>query len=270
MAIADRLNKLRTDISSAYSVVETKGGTIPVDKNTNNLASAIESISGGSDLDWSAIGYSKRPQSIDDGYNYAIEIMNNWDATSTMDNKFLRDYNLVFMPLVDVSQTSTLNNMFQYCTGLMQVADLDYSKATYLDYIFGGCNQLKSISNFNVNGRIQYSFDTCSKLETIRGNLKPTNLRYAFNNCTNLKNIPVIDGSNISGSNALQNPFYGCTNLTDTSLDNILQMCISATKYTGTKTLARLGFVVDNYPVSRIQALPHYQDFINAGWTIGY
>jgi hypothetical protein len=225
---------------------------------------------GGSDLDWTAIGYSKRPQSIDDGYNHAVEIMNNWDANSTMEGKFLRDTNLVFMPLVDISKASNLSNMFQYCNGLMQVADLDYSKATYLDYIFGGCNQLKSISNFNANGRLQYSFDTCSKLETIQGSLKPTSLRSAFNNCINLKNISLIDGSNISGSTSLQGTFTNCPSLTDTSLDNILQMCISATKYNSTKTLAKLGFTSANYSSERIQALPHYQAFLNAGWTIGY
>lgn len=226
---------------------------------------------GGSDLDWSALGFDGRPLSIKEGYDYAVEIMNNWDATSTMNSKFLRDTNLMFMPLVDISKTSNLNNMFQYCNDLMQVADLDYSKATYLDYIFSGCVQLKSISNFNVNGRLQYSFDTCSKLETIQGNLKPTGLRYAFNNCTKLKNIPLIDGSNISGNNALQNTFSGCTSLTDTSLDNILQMCIGVNNYSSTKTLRHLGISDTTvYPASRIQALPHYQDFIDAGWTIGY
>lgn len=225
---------------------------------------------GGSDLDWSAIGYNGTPQGIKDGYNYAVQIMNNWDATSTMESKFLSDTNLMFMPLVDITKASILNKMFQYCNNLIQVADLDYSNATYLDYMFNGCVQLKSISNFNVKGRLQYTFDTCSKLETIQGNLKPIGLRSAFTNCTSLKNIPLIDGSKISGTNSLQGAFTNCPSLTDASLDNILQMCISATSYTDTKTLVKMGFSSTNYPTNRIQALPHYQDFINAGWTIGY
>lgn len=48
MSIATSLTKLETDITSAYNAVQTKGGTIPSDKNTNNLATAINSISGGS------------------------------------------------------------------------------------------------------------------------------------------------------------------------------------------------------------------------------
>lgn len=47
MSIATSLTKLETDITSAYNAVQTKGGTIPSDKNTDNLATAINSISGG-------------------------------------------------------------------------------------------------------------------------------------------------------------------------------------------------------------------------------
>ena len=49
MSIATNLQKLETDITNAYSAIQTKGGTIPSDKNTNNLATAINSISGGGD-----------------------------------------------------------------------------------------------------------------------------------------------------------------------------------------------------------------------------
>lgn len=44
MAISDRLTKLTTDITSAYTSIDNKGGTIPSDKNTDNLHTAIDSI----------------------------------------------------------------------------------------------------------------------------------------------------------------------------------------------------------------------------------
>lgn len=47
MAIADKLTKLTTDITNAYTAIDNKGGTIPANKNTDNLASAIGSISTG-------------------------------------------------------------------------------------------------------------------------------------------------------------------------------------------------------------------------------
>lgn len=47
MSVADELAALKENISSAYDAIETKGGTIPEKKNTENLASAIQTISGG-------------------------------------------------------------------------------------------------------------------------------------------------------------------------------------------------------------------------------
>lgn len=226
--------------------------------------------SGGGDIDWSAIGFDGMPQAIQDGYDYAIEIMENWDPEATLQSKFLRDDDLLFMPPVDITKQSILNNMFQYCSSLMEIAELDYSQASYLDYIFDGCSNLTIISNFNTRGRLQYAFQGCTKLETISGNINTSNLQWAFGECSNLKNIPVIYTRNL-GSNAFRSAFSNCTSLTDASLDNILQTCINATSYTGTKTLAQLGITNTTiYPTSRIQALPHYQDFLNAGWTIGY
>lgn len=226
--------------------------------------------SGGGDIDWSAIGFNGMPQGIQDGYDYAIEIMENWDPEATLQSKFFRDDDLLFMPQVDITKKSDLSKMFQYCSNLIEIAELDYSQAVYLDNIFDGCSNLTIISNFNTRGRLQYAFQSCIKLETISGNINTKNLQWAFSECSNLKNIPVIYTRDLS-STSFRSAFSNCTSLTDASLDNILQTCINATSYTGTKTLAQLGIKNTTiYPASRIQALPHYQDFLDAGWTIGY
>lgn len=70
MSISEKLTKLNTDISSAYNSIETKGGTVPVNKNTENLASAIESIEGGGGNTPNFIEYieSTGTQYIDTGY----------------------------------------------------------------------------------------------------------------------------------------------------------------------------------------------------------
>ena len=47
MAIADKLTKLATDITNAYDAIDDKGGTLPSDKNTDNLENAIRSIQTG-------------------------------------------------------------------------------------------------------------------------------------------------------------------------------------------------------------------------------
>lgn len=121
-----------------------------------------------------------------------------------------------------------------------------------------------------------------SKKETLRGFLKNcvnlktvpllntkncTNFQDFLYGCTYLETIPVFDTSKATN---LRNAFQYCKNFNNTSLDNILQMCINANSYNSTKTLSYIGLDKTDYPVSRIEALPHYQDFINAGWTIGY
>ena len=181
----------------------------------------------GGDIDWNAIGYNSTPQSIVDGYNYALQIKNNWTQES-LSSRFLNDINLVYMPLVDTSTSISMFQTFYGCTNLVKIPQLD----TY----------------------------------------SVTTMQQAFYGCTNLVEIPQLDTNNITGgSTSLKNVFTNCQKLNNESLNNILSMCINVrTKYTGTRSLAHLGFTATNYPIERIQSLPKYQDFIDAGWTIGY
>ena len=61
------------------------------------------------------------------------------------------------------------------------------------------------------------------------------------------------------------------THITNTdTLNKLLLRLVNADAYTGTKTLAHLGFDSTNYPVATIQALSNYSAFTAAGWSIGY
>jgi hypothetical protein len=238
------------------SVTITENGTTNVTADNGYDALSKVSITtnvsgGGSDLDWSAIGFNGTPQGIKDGYNYAVQIKNNWDATQTdLSAKFSGNKDLSIMPLVDTSNATSIYQTFYNCPNLTDIALLDFSSVTSFASAFEGCQNLKTIPQFNTSSA--------------------NTMKAMFYNCTRLENIPILDTSSLSGSQGLQNIVSSCPSLTDTSIDNILQMCINATGYSGTKTLARLGFTSANYPATRIQALPHYQAFLNAGWTIGY
>lgn len=135
----------------------------------------------------------------------------------------------------------------------------------------GVMSMLKTIpEDTTVSGTsLNYAFYNCSSLISVPL-LDTSNILSAqnmFSGCTNLITIPVFDLSSVTN---IRNMFRYCPSLSDISLDNILQMCIGATSYTSTKTLDNLGLTSTDYPASRIEALPHYQDFIDAGWTIGY
>ena len=89
-----------------------------------------------------------------------------------------------------------------------------------------------------------------------------------FQDCQSLENVPIFNVSSISSVSGMNNMFSKCKNLTTTSLDNILQMCIGATSYPGTKKLSTLAINNTFVNYAEIPNLPHYQDFLNAGWTI--
>lgn len=246
MARTDTLPHFLTDVADA---IRTKKGTSETIK-ASDFDTEIENLPSGGGLDWSAIGYDGIPQAIKDGYDYAVEIKNNWTPATSLQSKFENDKKLFFMPLVDTSQATNMNFMFINCSSLVNVPILNTINATSMQYTFQKCANLKSIPLLNTS--------------------KVNNMKGIFYDCSELENIPLLNTSSITSGSGFQNFCSGCLNLTDTSLDNILQMCINATSYGGTKTLVRLGFTSTGYPASRIQALPHYQDFIDAGWTIGY
>lgn len=181
---------------------------------------------GGSDLDWSAIGYENPPLLVVEGYNYAVQVKNNWVQKTDLSNNFSSDTNLVYMPLVDTSISTVFQNMFYSCERLQEVPLLDTKNAQITTSMFYNCIQLRTIPTFNI--------------------------------------------SNVQTSGNIKNMFYNCPLLTDDSLNNILNMCINASSYTGTKTLYQLGLRSSNYSTTRIEALSNYQDFLDAGWTIGY
>ena len=203
--------------------------------------------SGGGGLDWSAIGYSGEPSFIKNGYDYAVEIKNDWIPATSLQYKFQNDYNLVFMPYVDTSTTTIMFGAFMGCVCLKEVALLDTSNVTSTNAMFTTCYSLESVPKFNTQN--------------------VTDMQSMFLNNFSLKDVPQFNAPKVKYMN---NMFNNCRSLSDASLDNILLMCINATSYTGTKTLALLGLTAEYYPTTRIQALPHYQDFIDAGWAIGY
>ena len=138
-----------------------------------------------------------------------------------------------------------LNYKFNGDKKLVWFPLVDTSNVTNMSSMFNNCTSLKEIPQLNTSN--------------------VTNMSYMFYYCTSLEEIPQFDTSNVRNMSYM---LSSCNNLTDTSIDNILQFCITSKKENG--TLQYLGFNSNVYPVNRIKALPHYQDFLDAGWTIGY
>lgn len=199
---------------------------------------------GGGGLDWTAVGYSNTPQAIIEAYNVAVNIKNNWTSTSRPTD--FKD-TIIICPYVDTSSLTSWGYFASECKKLLQIPLLDSSNVTNMNSAFSNSTALMSVPLFNTS--------------------KVTNFGSMFSGCTSLTTIPIFDTS--SGT-AFGSMFDTCYKLSNESLDNILQMCINATSYTGAKTLRSLGFRSNVHSSAKIQALPHYQAFLDAGWTIGY
>lgn len=150
------------------------------------------------------------------------------------------------IPKDTIVDGTSLNYAFGYFQGTT-IPLIDTSSVTTMSNTFTGASNLTSIPLLNTSN--------------------VTNTGSMFQHCDNLVTVPILDLSSVT---FMRYMFRYCPSLSDTSLDNILQMCIGATSYRSTKTLAFLGFTSTDYPASRIEALPHYSAFTSAGWTIGY
>lgn len=240
---------------------------------TSYLMGRKSSGGGSGVIDWSQIGYESTPQSLIDDFNYSKEIMDNWDSSQTnLNMKFQNDKKIFYMPLVDTSNVVSMNQTFRD-SNLKSIPLLDTSKCTDFHQTFNSCPYLTSIPKIDTSAgtMLAYMFAYSTNLITIPelDTSSANNTKGMFAGCTNIENIPLLDCSRNYNMNGM---FDGCQKLNDTSLDNILQMCIKS--HYSYKTLASIGFgssaMKTTYPVSRIEALPHYQDFLDAGWTIGY
>lgn len=61
MSIQSEINRLKQVVSSAYTAIGDKGGTVPSSKVSGNLVSAIESIPAGAELNFEVVGGTSAP-----------------------------------------------------------------------------------------------------------------------------------------------------------------------------------------------------------------
>ena len=266
MARTDTLGNFLTDVAEA---IRTKAGTSePI--NASTFDTAIANIpSGGGGLDWSAIGYSSTPQSITDAYNYAVYIKENW----TNDTSKLTDFrDVTIAPYVNLGNRTSLNYFASYCYSLIEMPVLDTSSITDMSYMFNYCYGIQKLPLLNTSNvtNMKSMFYYCSQITELPAydTSNVTNMQAMLTSCEKLEIVPQLNTSKVTTMNGM---FSACSKLNDESLNNILKMCINTTSaYTRAKTLKELGFASYLYSASKIQGLSEYQNFIDAGWTIGY
>ena len=230
MARTDTLPHFLTDVADA--IREKKGTSETI--QASDFDTEIENLpSGGGGLDWSVIGFNGEP----------TQVINTKNQINS-DYNYAKEIQDTWVP------TENLGNKYYSNTTISYMPTVDTSITTNMRSTFWGCRNLYGIA----------SLDTSNV----------TDMYQMCRNCSNLIDFPLINASKLTSDGKKSEMFANCHKLSDASLDNILQMCISMTSLnsTATKTLESIG--ISSGYTSRIQALPHYQDFLDAGWTIGY
>lgn len=208
-----------------------------------------------------------------------LELIKNEKDTKLLPKNIINGVTILGVPgnsgfnaRIDTSIQTAREGILNY---IIEIRGLDLSEnpTTKLNSFFANCYNIKKISfqNSNTITDMSYLFRNCENLEEIDfSEIDTSNVRYMqqmFYNCQKLVDMPQLNVSNVID---LSNMFYYCIALSNESLNNILAMCINATSYTSTKTLATLGFASGWCSSSKIQGLSNYQAFLNAGWSIGY
>ena len=241
MSIASELNALNGHIISAYDEVNTKGGTVPANKNMANLATAIGSISTGSSTTITPLSVTENgTYTAPTGTAYSPVTVNVSGGESigitrevSSDGRYqMPANNFTFSLPANATSIgpSALYNAFYGCTSLTSV---DLSSLTTVSGSYGlycafkNCTSLTSVdlsSLTKVTGSnaLGNAFYGCTRLTSV--DLSPltaltgsNGLSNAFYGCTKLTSVDLSSLTTVSGSNALANAFYGCTSLTSLS-----------------------------------------------------
>ena len=164
---------------------------------------------------------------------------------TTMTNMFSNCLNLQTIPLINTSEVTSMTNMFEYCYSLQTIPLIDTSKVTSMGNMFYHCDALTSIPQIDTS--------------------KVTSIGNMFAYCSSLQTVPVLDFSSATG---MYKVFNHCEALSNDSLNNILASLLTATSYSGTKTLKNIGLTETQ--ANTCTTLSNWAACEEAGWTTGY
>lgn len=231
----------------------------------------------------------------------------NTSNINDMSSLFAYCSNLESIPLLDVANVKYTSSMFTDCSKLKELPDLSFGDLSSGNSMFLNCSNLLNLNNIKINkisGLLSHMFFSCFHLKnlpvlqnkdfsgvTYMGNFANscyiledivsffgenpnttncTDFSNAFRACYLLKDLPVFDFSKAKNLASMFDSILSKNNLTDNALNNILLSCCTVgSSYTSTKTLKTLfNATLGREYQARIQSLPAYQQFLDAGWTI--
>ena len=202
--------QILTDIADA---TRSKTGS-SASMTPGQMADAIEGI-----YDFTKLGYSQTPSSIPNGYQYALEVKNNWENVADLTDKMKDKLNLIYMPVVDTSNATNMQATFARDLNLEYVPLLNTSNVTQMNWTFERCVCLHSgeFNNWDTSNvtNMRYMFTHCDSLRDIKLNYnteKVTTMEEMFSNSRHIKNLDLssFNTPQLTNTRAM---FYYCFSL---------------------------------------------------------
>lgn len=213
-------------------------------------------------------------------YDYAnadVEITPPTLAPSSLSFKNLTNLTSVDLANISFENLTDISNMFNGCSNLTTVTNIPAtSNVTNMSSMFNSCTNLTTIdlSNFDTSSATSmYSmFSWCTSLTALDLSNFDTSSVTNFMNMFAM--VPVdldLSGFSFESAQMLGGMFADCYGLSKDTINTILHLCTTVpSEYTRPKTLAQLGFHNQMIHSNEVMALSNYQEFVDAGWSIGY
>lgn len=205
MSIATALTKLETDITNAYDAVQTKGGTIPTNKNTNNLSTAINSISGGAtEIEWDGNSTNFSRVTIEPTLDkFTFKEAHPSRLTISAGYANIADDMFFTFRTMPTTYTLVLNGQALRANAAKKIGfDVSLSSATTMSLMFYGCTNLEEIygepfdTSGIVNSNSMPSFEGCSNLKKIIFKENTTKFNIKFKESSMLEDNTLISIAN--------------------------------------------------------------------------
>lgn len=249
MSIQSEINRLKQAVSDAFTAIGNKGGTVPSSKVSGNLASAIDSIPEGVELNFEVVGGTTQPSNSKENtiwvktekigaWHFSVtqpEGMQEWDVWFLYEKKSNFSFNALKKNRIMVYPISAK----QYVSGaLVEVEAKSYRDGEWVEwesqkYVF------KSGSGFNAH--------VYEKLVTSAESIYLNNYKSIVHSISSDNAFITLD-ANAGGSNICHLAF-------DIDLTEYKTMYIDATAYKVSGSEAEVKVCVGNEGINNITGL---------------
>ena len=255
MSVADQINRIKTNIANTYTAAQAKGATMPEVKNSENLASCVDSITTGGGGGSTQFGLTAEQMlgTLDGEGNLTLPTLPSITFTglkSVPTNGFYYKFHLrnfetgavVSFPDLTTIGLNGMQNCFYNCNALTSadLSALTTVGSNGLVSCFKYCNALTSVdlsalTTVDSNG-LQSCFSDCASLTSVDLSALTTvgdsGMRSCFSYCSSLANISFPSLTNVQtdsfGTASYNYCFASCTALTEIHFRADAQTAIEA------------------------------------------